>query len=68
MYRESKGNDKNTIKVTDLGYYVIVMLFEMGNLLNIGYKICIENIFTSLKLAKHLYIKLTALTGTVRFN
>lgn len=68
MYRESKGNDKNTIKVTDLGYYVIVKLFEMGSLLNNGYQICIDNLFTSLKLAKHLYTKLTALTGMVRFN
>ncbi|XP_039298151.1 piggyBac transposable element-derived protein 4-like [Nilaparvata lugens] len=68
VYRGAKGNDKNIIRKQGLGHYVLMKLMGMGNLLNKGYHVFIDNLFSSLKLAKELYSKNTAMTGTIRVN
>lgn len=68
VYRGARGADKEEIQEKGLSYFVVVKLLEMGNLLNKGYHIFIDNFFTSMKLAKYLYQKCTAMTGTLRSN
>lgn len=67
VYKGARDEEtKRQIKENGLGYYVVNRLLHMTNLLNKGYHIFIDNFFTSLKLAKYLYSKLTFLTGTLR--
>lgn len=40
----------------------------MGNYLNKGYHLFIDNFFTSIPLAEYLYNKMTFITGTIRKN
>lgn len=51
-----------------LAHKVVVNLMEMGNYLNKGFHLYLDNFFTSIPLARYLYSKLTWLTGTLRLN
>lgn len=67
VYKGARDEEtKRQIKENGLGYYVVNKLLHMTNLLNKGYHIFIDNFFTSIKLGKYLYSKLTFLTGTLR--
>lgn len=51
-----------------LGHFVVEKLMQMGNMLNKGYHLFLDNFFTSVSLARYLYSKLTWMTGTVRIG
>lgn len=68
-YRGAKSNiDKAEIKKYGLGHVVVTKLLNMGNYLNKGFHIFMDNFFTSTSLAKYLYNHATYLTGTIRRN
>jgi len=60
--------DKREINQNGLGYYVVVKLLTMTNLLQKGYHVFVDNFFTTINLAKYLYSRLTFFTGTMRAN
>lgn len=62
---EEQNNDNEN---KGLGFTVVMKLLQMGNYLNKGFHIFVDNFFTSIPLAKALYLKLTYLTGTLRSN
>ncbi|KAI4476442.1 hypothetical protein M0804_013570 [Polistes exclamans] len=66
-YQGAKSSDdKEEIKKNGLGYVVIEKLLALGNYMNKGYHLFIDNFFTSILLAKALLRKNTYLTGTIR--
>ncbi|GLV40065.1 hypothetical protein CBL_02950 [Carabus blaptoides fortunei] len=68
-YRGAKSNeDKEEIKKNGLGYVVVLKLLSLGNYLNKGYHLFMDNFFTSIQLIKALLQKDTYLTGTIRRN
>lgn len=68
-YQGAKSSDdKNEINKNGLGYVVVEKLLSLGNYLNKGYHLFIDNFFTSIHLAKGLLEKNTYLTGTIRRN
>lgn len=68
VYKGAKDSDRQQIRENGLGYTVVMKLLELGNYLNKGYHVCVDNFFTSIKLAKELYAKCTFITGTIRHN
>jgi hypothetical protein len=51
-----------------LAHRVVVKLLEIGNYLNKGYHVFVDNYFMSIPLAKYLFSKETYITGTMRRN
>lgn len=69
VYKGAKSlEEKTAIKSNGLAYTVVMKLLQLGNYLNKGYHIYIDNFFTSIPLAKHLYSLGTYVTGTIRKN
>lgn len=60
--------DKVEISKKGLAHVVVVKLLEMGNYLNKGHHLFLDNYFTNLPLADFLYSKDTFITGTIRKN
>ncbi|KAG8331337.1 zinc finger protein [Homalodisca vitripennis] len=64
----SFSDDREEIKKYGLGYYVVMKLMQMGNYLNKGFHLFVDNFYTSFGLIQDLYRKQTFLTGTIRRN
>lgn len=60
--------DKDIIRTNGLGYYVVTKLLEMGNYLNKGYHLFVDNFFMSVPIMRFLFTVSTYMTGTVRRN
>lgn len=67
-YEGAKCEEKAEIRKKGLGHVVVTKLFQLGNYLNKGYHVVIDNFFTSIALAKYLFENATYLTGTIRSN
>lgn len=67
-YKGKKENELNENKQEGLAHKVVVKLLEMGNYLNKGYHIFVDNFFLSIPLARFLFSKETYITGTIRRN
>uniref|UniRef100_A0A1B6H1M9 PiggyBac transposable element-derived protein domain-containing protein n=1 Tax=Cuerna arida TaxID=1464854 RepID=A0A1B6H1M9_9HEMI len=63
-----KGSKKSGEITKGLAFKVVKKLLEIGQYLNKGYHVFIDNFFTSIPLATYLYENLTFVTGTVRKN
>lgn len=63
-----KGSKATGNKMKGLTFDVVTKLLEIGQYLNKGYHIFIDNFFTSIPLATYLYEKLTFVTSTIRRN
>lgn len=68
-YRGAKlEQDKDDTKKFGLGHVVVMNLLKIGNYLDKGYHIFVDNFFTSIQLAKTLLERITYITGTIRRN
>jgi hypothetical protein len=68
-YKGAKYEDnREEIERVGQGYSVVKKLMEMGNFLNKGYHLYLDNFFTSKKLVRFLYENMTWLTGTYRID
>lgn len=67
-YKGKKGDalQSNEDKKLGSAYGVVVKLLEMGQYLNKGYHVFVDNFFMSIPLAKFLFSKETYITGTIR--
>lgn len=69
VYRgASSGQEKRDQQANGLAYNVVKNLLNLGNYMNKGYHIFVDNFYTSVPLAKYLYSVGTYVTGTVRAN
>lgn len=66
--KKYQGQPPNEDKDQSLAYSVVVKLLEMGQYLNKGYHVFVDNFFMSIPLAQHLFAKETYITGTMRRN
>lgn len=63
-----RGKRYDPVPPEGQGFDVVTRLLRVCNLLNRAYHIVVDNFFTSVKLAEHLYEFGTYLTGTIRRN
>lgn len=70
LYKGAKCGDeeRGIIKESGLSYLVVTKLMAVGNYLNKWYHLFVDNFFSSVPLAKHLYLLGTYITGTIRIN
>jgi len=69
VYRgAASGQEKDEQKLNGLAFTVVKNLLNLGNYLNKGYHVFVDNFYTSVPLAQYLYSVGTYLTGTVRAN
>lgn len=63
-----KGKKDGAIQEHGLAYKVVNKLLKIGQYLNKGYHLFVDNFFLSLPLAKYLFSQQTYVTGTLRRN
>lgn len=60
--------EKQNQKELGVSHLVVKKLLQVGNYLNKGYHLFVDNFYTSIPLARYLYDVGTYITGTIRMN
>lgn len=68
VYKGADGDYKTLVNRKGLGFSVVDTLLRQSNLYEKGHHVYIDNFFSSIRLAKYLFLKGTFVTGTLRHN